>query len=146
MTFTENVMRRLFEKSPELKDTTFCGRTLIAKVDSQIIVKMTMVSTEKDNHLNAVSCVIMNRYGPLDRHLFRFSELVGDERGRKLAVAEYDVGVNNAGGVYLPDPFTFEDISAISVPILGYVSKFYSAYYDDKYRPRDAGEGKEGNG
>ena len=54
MNVFEEFLRELFTGEPTIREANYCGRSVIGKVDDQIIVKITLVSTERSQKIDAI--------------------------------------------------------------------------------------------
>ena len=54
MNVFEEFLRELFTGEPMIREANICGRSVIGKVDDQIIVKIVLVSTERSKAIDAI--------------------------------------------------------------------------------------------
>lgn len=60
MNFFEQEMRRFFEDCDFISDQKYTGRTMLGRLDDELLVKATLVSTHIADHYNAVRIKILN--------------------------------------------------------------------------------------
>ena len=58
MNVFEEFLRELFNGEPMIREANICGRSVIGKVDDQIIVKIVLVSTERSKVIDAIGRLI----------------------------------------------------------------------------------------
>ena len=120
MNVFEEFLRELFNGEPMIREANFCGRSVIGRVDDQIIVKIVLVSTERSQNINAVLCTILNRYGVIDKQMYLFSEMI-----RSSPVLRESDGEDG-----FEEKFSQFDIERIREVVLGYIGKFYDRSHD----------------
>jgi len=120
MNVFEEFLRELFNGEPMIREANICGRSVIGKVDDQIIVKIVLVSTERSQNINAVLCTVLNRYGVIDKQMYLFSEMI-----RSSPVLRESDGEDG-----FEDKFSQFDIERIREVVLGYIGKFYDRSHD----------------
>lgn len=78
MNFYEKEMRRMFGGSDIISDAKFCGKTMLGRLDDELLVKLQIVSTYIANQYDAVRATIINRRdGEVDNQTFKFSDIIG---------------------------------------------------------------------
>ena len=120
MNVFEEFLRELFNGEPMIREANFCGRSVIGKVDDQIIVKIVLVSTERSKAIDAVLCTVLNRYGVIDKQMYLFSEMI-----RSSPVLRETDGEDG-----FEEKFSQFDIERIREVVLGYIGKFYDRSHD----------------
>ena len=120
MNVFEEFLRELFNGEPMIREANICGRSVIGKVDDQIIVKIVLVSTERSQNINAVLCTVLNRYGVIDKQMYLFSEMI-----RSSPVLRESDGEDG-----FEEKFSQLDIERIREVVLGYIGKFYDRSHD----------------
>ena len=120
MNVFEEFLRELFNGEPMIREANICGRSVIGKVDDQIIVKIVLVSTERSKAIDAVLCTVLNRYGVLDKQMYLFSEMI-----RSSPVLRESDGEDG-----FEEKFSQFDIERIREVVLGYIGKFYDRSHD----------------
>ena len=120
MNVFEEFLRELFSGEPMIREANICGRSVIGKVDDQIIVKIVLVSTERSKAIDAILCTVLNRYGVIDKQMYLFSEMI-----RSSPVLRESDGEDG-----FEDKFSRFDIERIREVVLGYIGKFYDRSHD----------------
>jgi len=120
MNVFEEFLRELFNGEPMIREANFCGRSVIGKVDDQIIVKIVLVSTERSKAIDAILCTVLNRYGVIDKQMYLFSEMI-----RSSPVLRESDGEDG-----FEEKFSQFDIERIREVVLGYIGKFYDRSHD----------------
>ncbi len=78
MNFYEQEMRRMFQGKPLLQDAKYTGKTMLAKLDSDLRVKLQFVYTHIVDHYDAVRATVINRIdGTVDNQTFKFADIIG---------------------------------------------------------------------
>ena len=120
MNVFEEFLRELFNDEPMIREANICGRSVIGKVDDQIIVKIVLVSTERSKAIDAILCTVLNRYGVIDKQMYLFSEMI-----RSSPVLRESDGEDG-----FEEKFSQFDIERIREVVLGYIGKFYDRSHD----------------
>ena len=120
MNVFEEFLRELFNGEPMIREANFCGRSVIGRVDDQIIVKIVLVSTERSKAIDAILCTVLNRYGVIDKQMYLFSEMI-----RSSPVLRESDGEDG-----FEEKFSQFDIERIREVVLGYIGKFYDRSHD----------------
>ena len=120
MNIFEEFLRELFNGEPMIREANICGRSVIGKVDDQIIVKIVLVSTERSKAIDAILCTVLNRYGVIDKQMYLFSEMI-----RSSPVLRESDGEDG-----FEEKFSQFDIERIREVVLGYIGKFYDRSHD----------------
>ncbi len=120
MNVFEEFLRELFNGEPMIREANICGRSVIGKVDDQIIVKIVLVSTERSKAIDAILCTVLNRYGVIDKQMYLFSEMI-----RSSPVLRESDGEDG-----FEEKFSQFDIERIREVVLGYIGKFYDRAHD----------------
>ena len=72
----------MFSKNKALKEQKYCGKTMLAKLDEDLRVKLSFVTQGYADHYTAIEATIINRTdGEVDRQQFRFSDIIGQKKG-----------------------------------------------------------------
>ena len=120
MNVFEEFLRELFNGEPMIREANICGRSVIGKVDDQIIVKIVLVSTERSKAIDAILCTVLNRYGVIDKQMYLFSEMI-----RSSPVLRESDGEDG-----FEEKFSQFDIERIREVVLGCIDKFYDRSHD----------------
>ena len=125
MNFFEQEMRRFFEDCDFISDQKYTGRTMLGRLDDELLVKATLGSTHIADHYNAVRIKILNRGdGEVDSETVRFGDVIGkvNQYGEKVDPYIWDGG--NQIGWYTP--VSDEQKQNISDALTDYVSMYCS--------------------
>ena len=120
MNVFEEFLRELFNGEPMIREANICGRSVIGKVDDQIIVKIVLVSTERSKAIDAILCTVLNRYGVIDKQMYLFSEMI-----RSSPVLRESDGEDG-----FEEKFSQFDIERIREVVLGYIGTLYDRSHD----------------
>ena len=120
----EEFLRDLFEDEAVIREAVFCGKSVIGKIDDQIIVKIALVSTERNSRIDALLCTILNRYGVIDKQMYQFVEMI-----RSAPILRETDSTDD-----LAEKFSEYDMERIREIVLGYIGKFYDKYHDKEGR------------
>ena len=78
MNFFEKEMREMFGQCELLRDSKFCGKMMIAKLDEDLRVKLQFVTMGYADNYEAIKATVLKRdEGVVDCHVFRFSDVIG---------------------------------------------------------------------
>lgn len=78
MNFFEQQMRQMFGDTDIIREPKFIGKTMIGKLDDELLVKLQFISTFNSTEYNAVQASVINRTeGVVDNQTFEFSDLIG---------------------------------------------------------------------
>lgn len=89
--FFESEMQKLCISIPYLQSPTFMGKTMLAKLDDDLRVKISFVTCGVYERYEALQVRIINRTeGEVDSQRFMFRDLLS--RGRTLAIEDYGSG------------------------------------------------------
>ena len=81
MTLFEKELRNMFDSAELIKDKTYSGKTMIGRLDEDLRVKATFVTTGVADVYSALRVKIINRTeGEVDSELFKFSDIIGTQR------------------------------------------------------------------
>lgn len=82
MNFFERELRNMFEDSDMIEEAKFCGRTMLAKLDDELLLKLQFVTQGRADHYTAIEARIINRTeGEVDRQAFNFADIIGMKTG-----------------------------------------------------------------
>ena len=103
-----------------LRDTHYCGRTCLAKLDEELRVKLQFTTTGYADHYDAIKLAVINRTdGVVDQQLFRFSDILGSSRKGQGPYQSHIWDYN--GRLEWYRPISQEQRSQIANTILDYV-------------------------
>lgn len=78
MNFFEKEMRQMFGDSDILHDAKFVGKTMLAKLDDDLRVKLQFIASHVSGQFDTVQMSIINRTdGVVDKQNFKFSDIIG---------------------------------------------------------------------
>ena len=97
MNFYEKEMRNMFESKVAISDKVFTGKTMLAKLDDEKLLKIEFVSTYVKDQYNAILLQIINKNdGLIDKQTIKFSDVVGMyNRGNGIEPMEHYMWVYN---------------------------------------------------
>ncbi len=76
--FYENELKKMIRGIPFIQSYTFVGRTILGRLDEDLRVKISLVTTGIADHYNALQIHIINRTGGnVDTQIVKFRELLG---------------------------------------------------------------------
>ena len=78
MNFFEKEMRQMFEGDDILMDAKFVGKTMLAKLDDDLRIKIQFIASHVSGQYDTVQMTIINRTdGVVDKQNFKFSDIIG---------------------------------------------------------------------
>ena len=78
MNFFEHEMRQMFEDDDLFQDAKFVGKTMLAKLDDDLRIKLQFVDSYISGQYDTVQMTIINRTeGVVDKQNFKFSDIIG---------------------------------------------------------------------
>ena len=78
MNFFEKEMRQMFEDDDLFQDAKFVGKTMLAKLDDDLRVKLQFIASYISDRYDTVQMTIINRTdGVVDKQNFKFSDIIG---------------------------------------------------------------------
>ena len=78
MNFYEKEMRQMFQDDDLFHDAKFVGKTMLAKLDDDLRVKLQFIASHISGHYDTVQMTIINRTeGVIDKQNFKFSDIIG---------------------------------------------------------------------
>ena len=78
MNFFEKEMRQMFDDEDIFQDAKFVGKTMLAKLDDDLRIKLQFVSSHISGQYDTVQMTIINRTeGVVDKQNFKFSDIIG---------------------------------------------------------------------
>lgn len=78
MNFFEKEMRQMFGDSDILHDAKFVSKTMLAKLDDDLRVKLQFTASHVSGQFDTVQMSIINRTdGVVDKQNFKFSDIIG---------------------------------------------------------------------
>ncbi len=123
MNFFEQELRNMFSQNKTLKEQKYCGRTMLAKLDEDLRVKLRFVTQGYADHYTAIEATIINRTdGEVDLQQFRFSDIIGKKKGGGDLCDPYIWTYKNE--IYWYTPVTEKEKQQIAQTVLEYVGMY----------------------
>ncbi len=114
----------MFQGKPLLQDAKFTGRTMLAKLDDDLRVKLQFITTHISGQYNAILATVINRIdGEVDRQTFKFSDIIGTVQRPNLSpIAPHMWEYDGKASWYTP----VNDLSkaAIAETVTNYLSMY----------------------
>lgn len=125
MNFYETQMRNMFADNDILSDMKFTGKTMLARLDDEKLLKCQFVTTGVSNQYSAVMLSVINKDdGVVDKEIFRFSDIVGMyNRGNGLEPIEPHMWEYNGKPEWYT-PLSKAQIKDIGRTVLEYAEMF----------------------
>lgn len=125
MNFFEGELRQMFGDAENISDAKFVGRTMLGKLDDDLLVKAQFVSTHISKHYDAIQVSILNRTdGVVDKETMLFGDIIGQKFTKcsdKVNPYMWEEGVGKA---FWYTPLTISEKAQISDTVLDYVEMF----------------------
>ena len=81
MTLFEKELKNMFDSSDLIKEKAYSGKSMIGRLDEDLRVKMSFVTTGVADVYSALRVKIINRTeGEVDSELFKFVDIIGTQR------------------------------------------------------------------
>ena len=81
MTLFEKELKGMFGSSDLIKEKVYSGKTMIGRIDDDLRVKASFVTTGVADIYSALRVKIINRTeGEVDSQIFKFSDIIGTQR------------------------------------------------------------------
>lgn len=78
MDFFEKEMRNMFGNTGSIKDKVFVGKTMIAKLDNEKLLKLEFTNSRVAGKYDSITLSVINRNeGVIDKQRINFSEVIG---------------------------------------------------------------------
>lgn len=78
MDFYEKEMRNMFGNTGSIKDKVFVGKTMIAKLDNEKLLKLEFTNSRVAGKYDSITLSVINRNeGVIDKQRINFSEVIG---------------------------------------------------------------------
>lgn len=75
----------MFGDTDIITEASFCGKTMLGRLDDELRVKLQLISTFISDQYNAVQATIINRTdGAVDKQTFKFSDIIGKQKRNNL--------------------------------------------------------------
>lgn len=133
MNFFEKEMRKICGGIPCLRDPLFMDKSMMAKLDEDLRVKVSFVTCGVHESYEALQIKIINRTdGTVDVHGIKFKELLGLKRS--MAIENYGDGTD--WGIQKPTAGNYETITAF---LNNYIS-MYAPSLEQEETPEMTGQ------
>ena len=94
MNFFEKELRGMFQRRKLLKDSVFCGKAMLAKLDEELRIRLEFVISNTIDKYTGIEAKIINRTGGMvDRNVFRFADIIGMKETPMRGKCEPDIRV-----------------------------------------------------
>ena len=118
MNVFEKTLRELFGKSNSLKDIKYTGKTCIARLDKDLRVKLYFTDS-------GTVGIINRRDGLVDKHTFRFRDMVPARPGQTTFGRDYPyIWISDGKAQWYGDPLSKKEQQLVRDAILDYVEMY----------------------
>ena len=126
MNVFEKTLRELFGNSGILKDTKYTGMTCIARLDRDLLVKLSYTDPGTAGNYTAICASIINRTdGLVDKHTFRFWDMVPARPGQTTFGRDYPyIWIHDGKAQWYGDPLSKKEQQLVRDAILDYVEMY----------------------
>ena len=124
MNFFEKEMRQMFEDNDLFQDAKFLGKTMLAKLDDDLRIKLQFIASHISNEFDTVQLSIINRTdGVVDKQDFKFCDIIGQFNHPGRTPMDYHMWeYNNKPEWYTP--ISLADKARIANTVLDYVAMY----------------------
>lgn len=123
MTTFEKELKKMFGSCDFITDQTYSGKTMLGRLDDDLRIKISFVTTGYADHYTALRVRIINRTeGEVDSETFKFGDIIGKQ---KTAYDRIDPYIWSYGGEdkwYIP--ITNNQRSLIADTVTDYASMY----------------------
>ncbi|MGN0494411.1 MAG: hypothetical protein ACI4F7_12240 [Acutalibacteraceae bacterium] len=124
MNFYEKEMRTMFGDNDIITDASFCGKTMLGRLDDELRVKLQLISTFISGQYNAVQATVINRTdGVVDKQIFKFADIIGKQKRNNLDEIEPHIWEYKVKPEWYI-PVTSSQKAQIADTVLGYVEMY----------------------
>ncbi len=125
MNFFEGELRQMFGNTESISDAKFVGRTMLGKLDDDLLVKAQFISTNISKHYDAIQISILNRTdGVVDKETMVFGDIIGTKMTRCSDKVNPYMWEESVGKAFWYTPLTISEKAQISDTVLDYVEMF----------------------
>jgi len=125
MNFFEGELRQMFSNAESISDAKFVGRTMLGKLDDDLLVKAQFISTNISKHYDAIQVSIINRTdGVVDKETMVFGDIIGTKMTRCSDKVNPYMWEESVGKAFWYTPLTISEKAQISDTVLDYVEMF----------------------
>ena len=125
MNFFESELRQMFGNAENISDAKFIGRTMLGKLDDDLLVKAQFVSTHVAKQYDAIQVSILNRTdGVVDKETMVFGDIIGTKMTRCSDKVNPYMWEESVGKAFCYTPLSITEKAQISDTVLDYVEMF----------------------
>ena len=125
MNFFEGELRQMFGNAKSISDAKFVGRTMLGKLDDDLLVKAQFISTYVSKQYDAIQVSILNRTdGVVDKETMLFGDIIGPQLTKCSDKVNPYMWEESTGKAYWYTPLTISEKAHISDTVLDYVEMF----------------------
>lgn len=125
MNFFEGELRQMFGDAENISDPKFVGRTMLGKLDDDLLVKAQFISTYVSKHYDAIQVSIINRNdGVVDKETMIFGDIIGMKLTRCSDKVNPYMWEESSGKAYWYTPISLTEKAQIADTVLDYVGMF----------------------
>ena len=125
MNFFEGELRQMFGNAENISDAKFVGRTMLGKLDDDLLVKAQFVSTHVAKQYDAIQVSILNRTdGVVDKETMVFGDIIGTKMTRCSDKVNPYMWEESVGKAFWFTPLSITEKAQISDTVLDYVEMF----------------------
>ena len=125
MNFFEGELRQMFGNAKSISDAKFVGRTMLGKLDDDLLVKAQFISTYVSKQYDAIQVSILNRTdGVVDKETMLFGDIIGPKFTKCSDKVNPYMWEESTGKAYWYTPLTISEKAQISYTVLDYVEMF----------------------
>ena len=124
MNFFEKEMRQMFDDEDMFQDAKFVGKTMLAKLDDDLRIKLQFVSSHISGLYDTVQMTIINRTeGIVDKQNFKFSDIIGQYLRSGREPLDYHMW-EYQGKPEWYTPISLTDKARIADTVMGYAEMY----------------------
>ena len=125
MNFFESELRQMFGNAENISDAKFIGRTMLGKLDDDLLGKAQFVSTHVAKQYDAIQVSILNRTdGVVDKETMVFGDIIGTKMTRCSDKVNPYMWEESVGKAFWYTPLSITEKAQISDTVLDYVEMF----------------------
>lgn len=125
MNFFEGELRQMFGNAENISDVKFVGRTMLGKLDDDLLVKAQFISTHVAKQYDAIQVSILNRTdGVVDKETMVFGDIIGTKMTRCSDKVNPYMWEESVGKASWYTPLSITEKAQISDTVLDYVEMF----------------------
>ena len=125
MNFFEGELRQMFGDAENISDPKFVGRTMLGKLDDDLLAKAQFISTYVSKHYDAIQVSIINRTdGVVDKETMVFGDIIGMKLTRCSDKVNPYMWEESSGKAYWYTSISLTEKAQIADTVLDYVGMF----------------------